>query len=503
VGAATVMLLGIPGTAQAGTYVVKECSPATDHSAAADAVYSTNGSLAFTPATLCYSGGDGIAMGTQGTFAGPLQASWTFSAPAGAYINGVNLDRRQNSGGGYSAEVAVCGASTCNGYFDNTPGVNFQGTQFGAGGWTSFFSLLQCGVGSCPAGGFVYMRELVFTMLDPTSPVVTSLGGSLMASGPRHGSETLTIDASDQGAGVREASVRVNGAEVVPRPQSVCSIAPDGVAVALRPCGSAHYNLTINTDAAPWVDGQNVVEVCAYDLSTSGAPNAGCAQRVVQTDNSCPSSGGTAQATSLSAGLEKQGSGDLRPAIQVRSTQGATLRGQVAGVGGPVGAANVCVYEKVDIPGDVRQLVDTAKTKTDGTFATQLPPGPSRTFDLVYRYNNTVVEKEQLFLDSSVKPTFKVGPEGRLSNGQNARFRGQIPGPNASARGVSLQARAGKKWRTFKQLRTNEKGQFRGRYRFTQTHGRAVYTFRALVKRQGGYPYSPGSSKKKTILVAG
>ena len=55
-----------------------------------------------------------------------------------------------------------------------------------------------------------------------------------------------------------------------------------------------------------------------------------------------------------------------------------------------------------------------------------------------------------------------------------------------------MQARVGRKWRTFKQLRTDSEGRFRGKYRFTQTVGRVRYVFRALVKRQGGYPYEPG-----------
>ncbi len=84
-----------------------------------------------------------------------------------------------------------------------------------------------------------------------------------------------------------------------------------------------------------------------------------------------------------------------------------------------------------------------------------------------------------------------------------AHFKGELPGPNAAGRAVALQARAGRKWRTFKQLRTDESGAFKGLYRFTQTSGRARYVFRALVKRQGGYPYEPGASRKRKLLVRG
>jgi hypothetical protein len=68
---------------------------------------------------------------------------------------------------------------------------------------------------------------------------------------------------------------------------------------------------------------------------------------------------------------------------------------------------------------------------------------------------------------------------------------------------VTLQARVGKKWRTFKQLQTDDSGRYKGKYRFTQTHGRAIYLFRALVKKQGGYPYNAGASPKRKLLVHG
>ena len=68
---------------------------------------------------------------------------------------------------------------------------------------------------------------------------------------------------------------------------------------------------------------------------------------------------------------------------------------------------------------------------------------------------------------------------------------------------MALQARVGRKWRTFKQLRTESDGEVPGKYRFTQTIGRVRYVFRALVKRQSGYPYEPGSSRKRTLIVRG
>ena len=68
-----------------------------------------------------------------------------------------------------------------------------------------------------------------------------------------------------------------------------------------------------------------------------------------------------------------------------------------------------------------------------------------------------------------------------------------------------MQAKVGKRtWRTFKQLKTNDDGTYKGRYKFkNSTLPRARYTFRVLVKKQGGYPYSPGASKRKKVVVFG
>ena len=46
-----------------------------------------------------------------------------------------------------------------------------------------------------------------------------------------------------------------------------------------------------------------------------------------------------------------------------------------------------------------------------------------------------------------------------VTNGHPVHFNGSVPGPNAEGRAVALQARVGRKWRTFKQLRTDQDGQ--------------------------------------------
>ena len=169
--------------------------------------------------------------------------------------------------------------------------------------------------------------------------------------------------------------------------------------------------------------------------------------------------------------------------------------------GNPVSGATVCVYQTTDLPDAGRELARTVTTQANGRFATRMDAGPSRTLDLVNRFNTKKIS-DRVELDSTVVPTLDI-PKKSLTNGQAATFLGRLPGPNAEGRAVALQARVGRKWRTFKQLRTDSDGHFHGRYRFTQTSGRVRYVFRALVKSQSGYPYEPGASRKRKLIVRG
>ncbi|CAN5512472.1 hypothetical protein BH20ACT15_BH20ACT15_03600 [soil metagenome] len=501
---AIVLAVGVVGasatTAHAGTYAVNECL-LTGSASAPDAVYTTNGSLAFTPTNSCSDPFQGLAIGTAGIgYTGPLHAAWTIYAPPGAFLNTAQLQRNSRAGGTYAPIVSVCTAGgSCNGYSNNTGG-DWAGTQFGPGGWAYLSVFIGCGSSTCNAGGYIYVREIVLTVNDVTAPVIGSLGGSLVAGGAKSGVETLTVGAADQGGGVRRLAVKVNGTQIASRVLG-CAFDSNGVASRVRPCGSAQESFNVNTETAAWSEGANTLEVCVDDYAAGAPPNQRCAARTVVIDNSCPSSAGAAQASSLVAGLQKQG--PTRQTVTVPSTRGATVRGALASAAAPVGGANVCLYEQIDVPGDIAQLAAVTKTKSDGSFAVQVTPGPSRSFVVAYRYSNELVKSDSLYLNSKVRPSLRLRAKRKLRNGQNVGFRGAIPGPNADGRAIALQARVGKKWRTFKQIKVNSKGRFKGRYKFTNTRGRVLYRFRARVKRQGNYPYSPGSSKVRKVLVRG
>jgi hypothetical protein len=142
----------------------------------------------------------------------------------------------------------------------------------------------------------------------------------------------------------------------------------------------------------------------------------------------------------------------------------------------------VCVFETVRLDDASRELAATAITQGNGRFATQLDRGPSRDLQMVYRYGNQVLD-DQATVRASVVPTLGVARKS-LHNGESEFFSGVLPGPRSDGRSVALQARVGK-------------------YKFVSTFGAVRYRFRALVKRQGGYPYEPGFSRGARVLVRG
>jgi hypothetical protein len=489
-----------PAGAQAGSYHVNECSPSSAHYGYPDASFSTNSNGYYGPVD-CTSL-IGLSIQNPVPISIPSYTSWSLTAPPGTVWTNVQFNYSLYYAQGHSASVwmGLNGAQVGLWNFPNN-GTHTAGSN---GGWRAnqLVAAMQCG-GSCPqnSGVHVYLYNLQFDLLDEANPQITALGGELLGGGARRGTESLSIAATDVGGGVGGATIKVNGATVSSLSNG-CSVGPGGAATSFNPCPPGRWSVPVNTELAPWRTGGNTLEVCVHDYAQWGQANAACQTRVVEVDNVCEGSGGSVPGASLEAGLDR-GTGQLEPSVIVRSTRGATVRGTLrSAAGDAIPGANVCLFETADAPGQPQELTQMVKTRGDGGFAVQLPAGPSRKVDLVYRYNNRLVEKANLRLGAVVVPTLKLRPK-RVRNGRSVFFSGDVPGPGEAGRVVSMQARTGRKWRTFKQLRTDEKGRFRGRYRFTQTRGRTSYVFRALVKKQGGYPYEPGASPRRTVLVTG
>lgn len=488
----------------AGTYGVRECSNVSPvNPAAPDGVYTTN-TAAYQRFDCGSPFGVGAGYGTMAIgCACTAYGSWSFTAPAGTYIRTIKSSMYFDSQQGHTGQIVLgnsAGAvATWNaasfGWQDNvTPQFDTVATYLS--------ETIACG-GTCPgATGGVGLANINFTLVDTAAPSIASLAGDLAATGIHRGTETLTVYGTDVGGGLRAASVAVNGFALQDKSLQCDTLNAD-FAARFRPCpASSAFTFNLPTDGDGWREGSNDLTVCVADFSTgSNQPNTTCTTRIVTVDNSCDDSAGAPAAGSLSADLEPK-AGQLTERATVKSTESVPLKGKLVGGGGGVANASVCIYEQVDVPGDPKNLIRIAKTGSNGDFKVNLSAGPSRNLEAVYRYNNHTIEKP-LYLSSEAVPTLKVRKR-HLRNGQNMRFFGSIPTPHAQQRAVTMQAKVGKQWRTFKQLKTDTDGRFKGRYKFKHsTLARAKYSFRVLVKAQDGYPFAPGKSNKQKVIVRG
>ena len=93
----------------------------------------------------------------------------------------------------------------------------------------------------------------------------------------------------------------------------------------------------------------------------------------------------------------------------------------------------------------------------------------------------------------------------RARNGQAVTFGGRFLAPRRYRSGklVELQARVGRRWRTFATARTDATGQYTVRYRFKSTTGRVTYRFRARLPKERAFPYDVGRSRTKAVVVRG
>lgn len=500
---ASVAMLGLAPAAANGNYVVQQCgnggaSPGSDLSASgfgARKIY-TNYECG---AWRSYGGVlEANGRSDQGAWSG-----WYVNAAPGTSFKVARASVHYSTGDGYGPA-----SDASNGGVEAFPGAGHQFVTAERADTTRLGVLLVCwrnggcqSVGGAPGphAAFAYVSNIHLEVVDLAAPSV-SASGELLGGQVVRGVEQLQVSAEDVGGGVRGVSVEVNG--VLSDARDICpASAQTGAYSRVRPCpSSTGAAFSLDTESDPgWVNGPNAVRICAGDAAGNGSPS--CVERTVTVDNTCPASGGATAASELSSGVETR-SGELSRAADLNSNTAPVVRGTLRnGAGAPIAGATICVYETVDLSDGSRQLVETASTQPNGRFAARLDPGPSRELDVVYRYNTELLE-QSLDVDSTVVPTLSI-PRKRLRNGQSALFRGRLPGPNAEGRAISLQAKVGRKWRTFKQLRSNSLGLYRGKYPFRQTIGKVRYTFRALVKRQGGYPYEAGSSRKRKVLVRG
>ena len=493
---ALLAVLGAAGRANGGVYTVTQCSSVTPF---AEATWQRS-SAHYGARVLCGSDqGLQVFHDAEDTGLGHYGA-WIWQAPAGTVFTGVNVNSSVTSQAGHRG-----------GLFAITPtgeeiafGIEHNDFRFHSidGEFTQFASRLRCtapgpGKPCGRAGGdaaHAYVRGVYLRTEDRSAPVISVTGGSLFAGEVIRGIRGLTFNATDAGGGIRKVFVVANGTELVTDIRN-CAVA-DGFATALTPCPPATGEAAaVPTADAAFVTGPgNHVAACVEDLATDGFANRTCVPYEVWVDNACPASavsGGTAVSAGFGAGGSAAGS-----ALSDRS---AVIRGVVTGAGA---GATVCALTRVALDGQPVVVGATATTAADGSYALELPPGPSREVFVHYVVGDSVTARHGLGLTATVRPRLTVRPTHGVRNHDRLRFTGRLPGPACTDRLVKIQAKLGKaRWQVFRTDRTDSACRFAARYKLRATRNARRYRFRALVPQAAGYPYERGASRTFKVKV--
>jgi hypothetical protein len=484
-----------PKPAGAGSYMVRQC---TASNPGAQASWERT-SDRYRNRARCRSG-EGLQIHNEANATAHRRyGAWVWRAPAGTIFTALRVNASLTRHSGHRGELWAASVDGRERRF----GGDHRGfrTYERRGELSRFAARLRCArPGGCGRAAqdraHAYVRGAFLRVSDRTAPTVGSISGSLLDDPVVRGVRTLSFAAADQGGGVRRVSVEANGVTLAGAVRE-CDLRGRSAA-RLVPCpGSATETRAVATTHPAFATGLNVVAACAEDLAFSGRPNRGCQRRRVWVDNICPAS--RQPGAVLDAGF----GGGVRAVV--RSDRGAMLTGRlVDDVGQPVRGATICVLSQVKRDGALVRLVATEPTGTDGRYAIELPPGPSRRVFVHHVDGAEVIARHGLAIRSRVRPMLTVRAPRRARRGDWLRFRGRLPGPACAGRLVEVQARLGKRrWQVFRTSRTRDRCRFATRYRLRATTRATRYRFRARVRRQPGYPYAPGTSAVRTKRVAG
>lgn len=488
--------LGLAERAEAGNYVVTECSSVTT---SVEAIWERS-SDHYRSRALCGTDG-GLQVYHDADSTGLYQyGSWIFRAPPGTVFTTVQANASLTNQAGHRGEIVATRPSGEQVNFGSEHN-DFRVHQI-EGEFTQFQSWLRClapGAGQpCGRAGedsaHAYIRGIFLRTDDRVAPVVALTGGSLVGPTVVRGLRGLTFAASDVGGGIRKVYVEGNGALLVTDIRN-CAVA-DGFATALRPCPTATTeSAAVPTTNPAFITGPgNTVNACVEDLALDSAANRRCQSIPLWIDNACPASavgGGTA----LSAGFG-DGSAD---STLVWSDQRAVIRGRVddAGTG-----ATVCALTRVLIDGEPIVVGATATTGPDGAYAVELPAGASRDVYVHYVVGDQVIARHGLVLRSAARPSLAVHPNHGVRSHDRLYFNGALPGPACGERLVKVQARLGKgRWQVFRTDRTDSACAFNARYKLRATSKAKRYRFRALVPQAAGYPFERGYSRTVKVKL--
>ncbi len=333
----------------------------------------------------------------------------------------------------------------------------------------------------------VLVRGMEITLTEDAVPIVSSIGGSLVAGGIQSGAGTVSYSTFDHQSGLKRVEAMlgdtvVGARDLTPRCHqydfTVCPNADDG-------------SLSVDTAAVP--DGSYRLTVRVHDA----ADNVTSVQYPAEIRVENRPQGANAPAPSAIAGgattnIAARFATSTRTSLIVPWGRRVTLRGRLtADSSRGVGGAPLDVFERSSRDGAKEVAVGHVQTRSDGTFSYELAARrPSRVVRLAY---GSVASSRRLQVRVRAATALRATLRGRL-----LRFSGRVLSRPLPAAGKLVRLEGvstGFKWRRFATLRTDRDGRFSGRFRLAGRRAGARYYMRVRMPAERGYPYLAATSK--------
>lgn len=386
-----------------------------------------------------------------------------------------------------------------------------------------------------PNTGAVAVGSLVATLRDDLAPAVANVGGALAGTGHHAGSESLSFDATDRGAGiyrvvaqsrssgtgdwqtVARSLVDTNGAKCLDAGENPTT---DYEFANPLPCQLTVHGarLTVDTSQLP----QGTTEFRAYVEDAAGnrtdivPPRPFTVAGLSGLSPSTAPDGPVAQLAanngiraSRTAFMRLSGSGDRH----VHYGKRVTLKGRLMDDHGrPIAGASLEIVGRILLPNvgatGSWQALGAVVTDKRGRFAARVPAGVSRSLAVVYRANLrdpgwTTTAQTDVLVSAGVRLR---AADANVRNKHRVYFRGRVAGdiPKGGLL-VTIQVRAGSAWipvaTTRPEIHTDAHGRFNAAYKFERTYTAASFSFRAIAHRDSTFPFELGHSNGVVVHV--
>jgi hypothetical protein len=526
-----------PSSASAGTYTVLSCrdrtgAPTPSSDASGGWTAGNSGQVGLASIDRCGNPGGDLSAVVSGPWSYPVgaRAWWRFQPPQGTIIESYAVryaaytrrwdGRNQGvvdvfgSASGYTVRIEGAGSTPPS--WVHASGLHDGYLQFHA----------QCdgpvGFPNCDPDQVhaeVHVDRSEITLADTQPPSAGPATGSAVASPVWQGTELFAFPVADQGGGVYQAILEVDGATVLSRTiddwsgRCVDTTAGERVFGYPQPCpGSTDAVVPVDANALP--AGEHDVTLRVSDAAGNLRTVYSARKTIVAPPHrigpgSDPAERGAANGENASdkARLSVRWAKTKRGSLIAPYGRRNVIRGRLTtAAGAGIRSAKIELVTAID--GRRAAALDKggARTRRDGRFTLILPRNvSSRALTLRYRshLNDTVsIAEAALRLKVRAGVKLRVAPH-TATRGRSVRLRGHLVGKPIPRGGkvVELQARnPGGRWITFRTIRAKHSGRFATRYIF-QRGGPAVYEMRARIRAADDYPYATGASHVARVRV--